>query len=471
VFKNIFERSNMLMRSDALRMCGVLSILIVAAACGDEVTTKPAVRQFAPSLSRDATPISGRHVFALNGNVPADFASRVAAAGGTVVRMIPSINVVVTDGLTDAGAAKLASSNEVAQDVEAQWIPSADSLQLSTSALTAPADATSILPPQAAFFLPLQWNMFQIHAPEAWANHTGIPSVRVAILDTGLDPDHLDAMGLIDQASSVAFVPSTNGPPTWADDNFHGTHVGGIVTSNNFGTAGVAPNVTLIAVKVLNAAGTGNFGNIIAGIVWATDVHAQVINMSVGMTFPKQAPGLALLVAALNRAINYAKSHGVLVVSAAGNEAVDLQHAHEFISLPCEAGVQLCVSATGPGDVPASYTNYGTNAINVAAPGGEVAPAPASFVLSLCSSHSVLPAFAACKSRTRYIYVAGTSQAAPHVSGLAALLDSQFGGQLNPSQMITLIQQNADDLGKPGADPFFGKGRINVFTTVNSTTP
>jgi len=462
----------MLMRSRALRTCGALSILIVAAACGDEITTKPAVRQFAPSMSRDATPISGRHVFALNGNVPADFASRVTAAGGTVVRMIPAINVVVTDGLTDAAAARLASNNEVAQDVESQWIPSADSLQFSTTSLDTPADATSILPPQKAVFLPAQWNMFQIHAPEAWTNHTGIPSVRVAILDTGLDPDHLDQHGLIDQASSTAFVPSTSGLPAWADDNFHGTHVGGIVTSNNFGTAGVAPNVTLIAVKVLNAAGTGSFGNIIAGIIWATDVHAQVINMSLGMTFPKQAH-IGPLVAALNRAINYAKSHGVLVVSGAGNEAVDLQQGHNFISLPCEAGVQLCVSATGPSDNPASYTNYGTNAINVAAPGGDLAPAPASFVLSLCSSHTTIPAIIAlgCKNRVTYLYVIGTSQAAPHVSGLAALLDSQFGGQLNPSQLITLIQQNADDLGKPGADPFYGKGRINVFNTVNTLQP
>ncbi len=462
----------MLKRSRALRTYGALSILIVAAACGDEVTTKPAVRNFAPTFSRDATPISGRHVFALNGNIPADFESRVAAAGGTVVRTIPAINVVVTQGLTDASASSLASDNEVAQDVESQWIPSADSLQFSTTSLGTPADATSILPPQSAFFLSLQWNMFQIHAPEAWANHTGIPSVRVAILDTGLDPDHLDQRGLIDQASSIAFVPSTSGPPTWADDNFHGTHVGGIVTSNDFGTAGVAPNVTLIAVKVLNAAGRGSFGNIIAGIIWAADVHAQVINMSLGATFPKQAH-VGPLVAALNRAISYAKNHGVLVVSAAGNEAADLQHAHDFISLPCEAGVQLCVSATGPGDIPASYTNYGTNAINVAAPGGDFAPAPASFVLSLCSSHTTVPAVVAlgCKNRVTYLYVIGTSQAAPHVSGLAALLDSQFGGQLNPSQLITLIQQNADDLGKPGADPFFGKGRINVFNTVNTTQP
>lgn len=461
----------MLMRSRALRTYGALSILMVAAACGDQLTTKPAARNFAPTISRDATPVAGQHVFALNRSIPTDFASRVAAAGGTVVRTIPSINVVVTQGLTDASASTLASSNEVAQDVQTQWIPAADSLQMSTLSVDTPADATSLLPPESAVFLSMQWNMFQIHAPEAWATkHTGIPSVRVAILDSGLDPDHIDQRGLIDWASSVAFVPSTNGPPTWADDNFHGTHVGGIVTSNNIGTAGVAPNVTLIAVKVLDAAGQGSFANIIAGIIWATDVHAQVINMSIGADIPKD-PHLGPLVAAFNRAINYAKSNGVVVVSAAGNDAEDLQHAHAFISLPCEAGVQLCVSATGPGDIPASYTNYGTNAINVAAPGGEVAPAPASFVLSLCSSHSTLPVLAACRSGAHYVYVAGTSQAAPHVAGLAALLDSQFGGQLNPSQLITLIQRHADDLGKPGADPYFGKGRINVFNTVNSTTP
>jgi subtilisin family serine protease len=175
--------------------------------------------------------------------------------------------------------------------------------------------------------------------------------------------------------------------------------------------------------------------------------------------------------AAFNKAVNYAHGHGTLVVSAAGNDGVDLQHGHEFISIPCEDGVQMCISATGPTDTKASYSNYGVNAINVAAPGGDVGPSATSFVLSLCSSHSTIPALVGCKSRTRYLFVIGTSQAAPHVSGLAALLDSQFGGTLNPSQMITLIQQNADDLGKPGVDAFYGKGRINAFRTVTTTTP
>lgn len=461
----------MLRQGRALRrLSSGLIILFIATACSEQITTKPPARSFAPTLSRVATPVGGRHVFALNGSVPADFADRVTSLGGVVERIVPEINMAITTGLSDASAATLAGRNEVAADIEAQWVPSATNLQLGPRSLGEAVEATSINPPQAAAFLPFQWNMRQIHAPEAWTGHTGRPSVRVAILDTGLDPDHLDALGLIDAASSMAFVPSKSGPPAWADDHFHGTHVGGIVTSNNFGTAGVAPNVTLIAVKVLNDTGGGNFGDIIAGIIWATNVHSQVINMSLGATVPKEVH-VGPLVALLNRAINYAHSHGSLVVSSAGNENADLQHAHAFISIPCEAGVQLCVSATGPTDTKASYSDYGTNAINVAAPGGDADAPPLSYVLSLCSSRTTVPQLLFCKNRVSYIFVAGTSQAAPHVSGLAALLDSQFPAPIEPSQLLTLIEQNADDLGKPGTDPYYGKGRINAFRTVTAAQP
>jgi len=133
------------------------------------------------------------------------------------------------------------------------------------------------------------------------------------------------------------------------------------------------------------------------------------------------------------------------------------------------------VSATGSDDTHASYSNFGTSAINVAAPGGD-GPAPgslATWIVGLCSTHTVDPRLAGCRlpNRNGHILATGTSASAPHVSGLAALLDSQFGGQLTASKMITLIEQGADDLGKPGADQFFGKGRINVFNTLNTTPP
>jgi subtilisin family serine protease len=456
------------------RVSVALSIAMLLAGCGDAVTSAPTTRQFKPVVSHVAVPTTGEHVFLLNGSVPADFAGRVAAAGGTILSSMNQIGVVVTNGLSDADATAIAGKNDVTPDFEGTWVPSPDEMQITAASLSTPVDVTSARPPLAAQFLPQQWNMFQIHAVDTWvAGKTGIPSVKVAILDSGLDPDHLDQMGLIDVANSTAFVPSTKGPPAWADDFFHGTFVGAIVTSNNFGVAGVAPNVTLMAVKVLGANGIGSVGAIIAGIVYATDHGANVINMSLGLDLPKHVKGASLLISAFNRAVNYAKSHGVLVVSAAGNDTLDLQHGHDFVSLPCEAGVQLCVSATANGDLFASYSNYGTNAIDVAAPGGDGnTPTPAAWIRSACSSHSALPILAVCKNGRTYVLIGfGTSFAAPHVSGLGALLDSQFGGQLNAAQMITSIQQGADDLGKPGADPFFGKGRINVYNTVVGSNP
>jgi subtilisin family serine protease len=230
-------------------------------------------------------------------------------------------------------------------------------------------------------------------------------------------------------------------------------------------------------VKILNDSGAGSFATMIAGILWATDsAKAQVINLSVGALVPRSTKAFAnggpTVLSIMNRVLNYAKRSGVLVVSAAGNESIDLQHDSSYVELPCEAGVQLCVSATGNGDTHASYSNFGTSAINVAAPGGDGPATTATWILGPCSSRSAIAPFSVvCKDGFHYIIAIGTSASAPHVSGLGAYLDSQFGGTLNPSQLITLIQQNADDIGKPGTDPFFGKGRINVFNTVTTTQP
>lgn len=449
------------------RLSSAICILITVAACRDTITPTSTERSFAPGLSRSSSAAPGRHVFVLNGNVPADFGARVAAIGGTVVSSMDSIGVVVTEGLSDADATALAGTNAVAPDYVAQWVRAED-MQVSSAATVSEPIAATSAKPLSAQFLAFQWNMFQIHAPEAWAKTTAGPSIRVAILDSGLDPYHLDQRGLIDAAASKAFVRSTNSPIDWVDDFGHGTLVGSIVTSNNIGVAGVAPNATLVAVKVIGANGAGSIGDVVAGIYYATTVaKVQVINMSLGDSLPKHTLGADTLVSAMRRAVNYAKSHGVLVVSAAGNDAGDLQRGHNFIVLPCEAGVQLCVGATGNGDTHASYSNYGTNAIDVVAPGGDgplSAASVATWILGPCSS-------VVCGSIGGYVIGKGTSLSAPHVSGLAAYLDSQFGGTLSPSQLMTLIQQNADDVGKPGADPFFGKGRINVLNTITTTYP
>ena len=169
-------------------------------------------------------------------------------------------------------------------------------------------------------------------------------------------------------------------------------------------------------------------------------------------------------------------------MAAAGNETHDIQHNRNLILVPCETGVLSCISATGAMDLPAEYTNYGTNAINNAAPGGDVTqrqPYPTGAIYSLCTTRSVYPQLAACRTAeggapslgVGYVWAQGTRAAAPHISGLGAYLDSQFGGALNGSQILTQVQQHADDLGKPGADPYYGKGRMNTCRTLPGCVP
>lgn len=447
----------------------LIALIALASGCDRDRANAPVAPDEPPSdvsLSMAGTPTS-EHVFVMNSGIPDGFGEAVAQAGGAVEHSIGSIGVVVTNGLTDAAAGKLARGNgQVERDLLLQWVPTPSDVEASTIEYDG-VEAQAHNPATAAFFASHQWNMRQIEAQNAWNAGAQAPGVRVAILDTGLDDKHLDQAGLIDMTASIAFTPSISpvpGPP-WRDDHFHGTHVGGIVVANGIGVSGVAPHATLIAVKVLNASGNGSFGDIIAGIIYATDVGADVINMSLGATFPKNATGGGQLVAALNRAVNYAHSHDVVVVSAAGNSNEDLQHNGNRIAVPCQSGVGMCISATGPTQAKASYSNYGSSAINVAAPGGEFAfPASQNFVLSPCSTYSVV--IAACRrpfptSPFRYLFVIGTSQAAPHVSGIAALKRAQ--GLQGASQIITTIEQTADDLGKPGTDQVYGRGRVNAF--------
>jgi subtilisin family serine protease len=300
----------------------------------------------------------------------------------------------------------------------------------------------------------------------------------VFILDTGLGYLHPDLAGRVDLTLSRSFVPSDDalvaaafpGLHPVSDLHYHGTHVGATVSSNAIAAAGVTSGVTLVGVKVLGVDGSGDSFGVLDGILYAADADADVINMSLGETFSKSDEGSAAFMEAINRATNYAHAQGSLVVVSAGNAATDLDHDGNSFKAFCSAPNVVCVSATGPTaqagvngpwtnvDALAPYSNYGRSAISVAAPGGS-----ASAVWAACSRTSlVLPI---CGTGTFIVGLGGTSMAAPHVSGVAALLVEKLGRN-RPSAIRAALAKSADDLGQPGTDAAYGKGRINAVTAM-----
>ncbi len=433
----------------------------------------------APAMSVQNADFTGDHILAVSKGQFRTVSRAIGSLGGSIVRSHDDAGIIIATGLSDAGVGTLQDMDGVtalAADVMIQGVP--DGGDLTTTELS-PADVPAGHDPTTAFFYALgyQWDKTIISADAAWAaGFSGSPSITVAILDTGIDPFHSDLAGLVDAGRSVAFVPNANPAlvaTPWADDHWHGTHVAGTVVTNGVGTSGMAPHTTLMAVKVCGAFFGCPFSAIISGIIHASDNGANVINMSLGGFIGKSFPGGGALNALLNRTMNYAARNDVLVVSAAGNSALDLDHlgrdfgAGSFVATPCESGNGMCISATGPTDALAGYSNFGRSAVNIAAPGGDfgVTGIPVTaMVLAPCSSVSVALPFSC--GPLSYLFAQGTSMATPQVSGAAALLAAQ--GTTKPGQLKTALQRSADDLGKKGTDATYSKGRLNVFQLVNN---
>jgi subtilisin family serine protease len=347
----------------------------------------------------------------------------------------------------------------------------------------------------------LQWGHTAVQAADAWNEGVRGAGVRVAVLDSGIDATHPDLAPNVNSTLSKSFVPGESWQVQPGFYFNHGTHVAGTIAAadNGYGIIGIAPYAELVAVKVLSEyTGSGDFDWVISGIVYATDIESDIINMSLGAVLTKNGymddngtadPGddfwvganeVAALRNALSRATTYAYQNGTTVIVSAGNDAIDRDHDAATTVLPADSDHVIQVSATAPigwGVDPtvsldnlASYSNYGQSAIDFAAPGGDflyyfVSPSQLCTVASITRPCYVFD-YVFSDIPGGFGWAAGTSMAAPHVSGVAALIISKNGGEMKPAQVEAALRASADDLGKPGNDDAYGAGRVNAYNAV-----
>jgi thermitase len=279
------------------------------------------------------------------------------------------------------------------------------------------------LSPQATYslddiYLAERWGVTKIEAPQAWQITRGDQLVIVAVLDTGINKDNQNLAERV-----MAEVNFTNSPTS--DDLYgHGTHMAGTI-------AAIAPECSLINVKVADDVGRCEPSVVARGIIWAVDQGAKVINISLAM---KASPDLV-------EAVNYAWSQGAILIAAAGNKGGSVP------SYPAYYVNCLAVAGTNKNNTLALLSSYG-DWVDVAAPGFNI--------------YSELP-------QNQYGYKTGTSAAAAHVSGVAALVlsvaeDSNTNGTVN-DEVRWAIENSCTPIAGDGV----GQGLVNAFQAVMET--
>ena len=295
----------------------------------------------------------------------------------------------------------------------------------------------------------LQWAPQKIKAPVAWENNITGTGITIAILDTGIRTTHNEFSGAGKLLLGPDFGDNDNDP---TDIDGHGTHVAGIAAANDNGTGvvGIAPDASILVIKVFSNSGLASDLNVIKGIHYAVASGAKVINLSFGSanifaSLPNQESPNFLVVNAIKDAIQA----GVVVVASAGNDTTTLA------GYPGSSSGAVMVTATRADDTLAPYTNHNT-ALSVSAPGYAI----------YAPDH---------QADDKYRFLSGTSMSAPMAAGAAALI-LQHNPALTPAEVKALLENTADDLGPSGYDGFYGAGRINIAKALglaegNDTTP
>ncbi|MBL8960789.1 MAG: S8 family serine peptidase [Gemmatimonadetes bacterium] len=459
----------------AARRASHVALVASAAACADatmapasSVATSQASMSVVSAMTETAT-----HLVLLKGPSGVSTASTsIAASGARVVRRIDALNLLYVEGLSDAAATTLAAdpSMTVVKDQRMRWLPEPTPVQPNLITATGGPVAAGTDQSGAQFFSQFQWSLKVTRADQAWVPSNGGAGETVCVLDTGVDPGHLDLAGTVDPTRNVSaiFTPRFASDVTSDDYNFHGTFVAAQIRSRGLGMASVAPNATLCSIKVLSEDGNGTFGDIIYGIYLATQFNADVINLSLGGYAQETNPANAPLLSALQGVIDLARQAGVMVVAASGNDGLNMGGIREtlgIIHIPSQLRGVISVGATGPYqqrnfDALTSYSNYGTlGGIDLVAPGGNGGRsdgAPADYIISACSRFAF---GGGCANGRTYIFANGTSFASPLVAGAAAVVESTLGSLPTPA-LEGCILANTNVVGTPGAR--YGRGRLNV---------
>jgi subtilisin family serine protease len=295
--------------------------------------------------------------------------------------------------------------------------------------------------------LSLQWGLDTVNAYEAWDITRGTHDVIVGVLDTGIDWNHPDLAGNIwtgdDGYHGYNFIDGNHIP---MDDNinsfdesgsfvpntytYHGTHVAGVLAAtinNDLGIAGIS-QARMMAVKVMNDSGEGTDATVASGIRWAVDHGADIVTMSLGVEGASTA---------LENAIEYASSHGVVMVAASGNSG------SSFVSYPAAYASVIAVGAVNNANERAAFSNFGNN-LDVMAPGVQIYSTQGS---------------------SGYQYLSGTSTATPFVAGVAALMLS-VNPALTPTDIGNVINATATDISRTSYDTMTGWGIVDAFRAV-----
>ena len=340
------------------------------------------------------------------------------------------------------------------------------------------------------------WGLSAIGAVEAQTVDVPRATVTVAVMDTGIDPDHKDLKDRIDASRSVSCqvngIPNQD-PSAWKDDHYHGTHVAGTIAAshNGYGVDGVAPDATLIAIKTSNKAGSFYPEYVACAFDWAAEHNVDVSNSSYYMDpyafwMPNEASQAAGLEAA-SRAVRYSKEHGVVNFAAEGNSnddhdnpTIDKDSPNDVEGAAVERNVAggidvpamlndsvLSVSAlklpTGADPATAKleragFSNYGKNSVDVAAPGQRI--------------WSTMPTW---EKDPPFGYLSGTSMASPHAAGVAALV-KEIHPDYTADEVIALVKKQAgytyDRLAEPtDGKEYRGAGLVNALDAVLKDQP